>query len=257
MARHWRGFWHPCRGLARSFAGLFCGCCVRISRKVLYCLRVVAWFLAGLFHNSAAGVRRAFRLVCSALLGALEWVGEGTTYVLATRLARRLIAVMYGVSLALVVAVIAYLLVSCVPAGSRMAWVALVGCPSVAVFWVMRWVVLIAPGDRPKAFHSGNFASFYLVSTFTIVVVLFAWSYLSANKLGNNIVHTASRAPVVRPLEYVHFSLVTATTLGDSDFEALGVGRAITWFELAFFWILVVIVGAQVSVSEDLGGRDP
>jgi len=127
-----------------------------------------------------------------------------------------------------------------------LSWGVFLVSPGLAVFWSMYWLRQKNKKSFIKSWIPKNqLRTYYVTITLMVMVALYAAAYKAAGKLGGALVQHPSGKEIAarQTYEYLHFSLTTATTLGDSSIFAEGKARILVGLQTIHFWILVVTMG--------------
>lgn len=132
---------------------------------------------------------------------------------------------------------------------SNIIWsvIILLAAPCAVLFWVTR----TGPSFRRKADKppTAFFVGLYMISTYILLVMIFACAFLAAERFEGKIVCTSNRVPIDREQfrDYVYFSVVSGSTLGYGELTPLGLTRLFVGIEVIMFWLFIVVASFRMS----------
>lgn len=208
-------------------------------------------WLRGIFRfsrNSGAFVLDCWQLV----LSVVEWIGYVSIGLATNRLVREwlkpVVPVVYGAVPSVSLGVLLYALVLLAKPQSLVVWLVLVLSQLIGVSWVCRWLRPIQ-SRPPEALRGIYYLFFYVVSSFSTLVTMSACTYMAAAKVGGAVFDSTTAVPLLGFWEYMRFSILTATTLGQNNITTAGISSLVECAEVIQFWFLVVILGWRLQAS--------
>lgn len=194
--------------------------------------------LVAVFHAVGSLFLRVLSFLVSRLLSIFQWLG-----VESEKGGRLALGVAYSIISWIILSCLLYTAIRLTPNQPYIALIILVVSSSGSLFWVLRWT---RPQPKwPKAVPIEHFVSFYVLSTFLLLAVLFAFAYLAANKLGGGTSNPTTEGSLATFWEYLRFSVLTASTLGQNNVETKGISCIVECVEVVEFWLFVVILGVR------------
>lgn len=190
---------------------------------------------------------RASKFLLTGLISAFERVGAKSSD-LTMRGLWFAGAVIYAFIPSIIVPCLLYIGVWFAQEQSIIAWFVLVLGPLLSVPWILRW--RHPQPFWPKAIPIGWSPFFFVASTFILLVTSYTCAYLAAAKLGGNALNFRTEVPLIGFWEYLQFSILTATTLGQNCVTTKGISCVVECIEVIQFWLFVVIIGVRFSPKE-------
>jgi len=142
----------------------------------------------------------------------------------------------------------------------------LVDCAIVSLFillaapcTVLLWVSRTGPRFRRsfKEAPPALLVGLYMVSTYVLLVMVFACAFIAAETFGGRIVCTSNGVPIDRKQiwDYFYFSVVSGSTLGYGELTPQGWTRLFVGLQVIMFWLFIVVASIKMSVLSTVGEK--